>query len=537
MNILSGKLGTRFLLLTGLLALIVLGFTLMISLNGLSISNRADHLSDKEIPMLNKAHELKFSVVQVQQWLTDISATRGLDGLNDGFDVAEEYALEFNKIIADLILLDSEHAEYYRSLIPIFDAYYLTGKKMAQAYIDGGPATGNLMMSQFDEVAAKMGEEADNLMIRISAATESSLLSQRELSHQIFQVIVGGALIILLGIAVLYIIISRALSHLPEVVKELNRIADGDLTSRIKVTRQDEIGDLMHGLKSMQERLLEMISKIGSTTNRLTATADKASGLMLQARTNIKDQQSETEQISIAMNEMSAAVHEVASGVTGTSRAANGANTETNDGQAVVGKAVEGINLLADHIETTAQVIEQVEKDSENINQVLEVIKGIAEQTNLLALNAAIEAARAGEQGRGFAVVADEVRTLASRTQESTAEINQIIEKLQAGSYRAVQAMSESQERTRSAVEQTNQVGASLKTISESVSQIDQMSSRIATAAEQQNAVAENMNMNIERISQMAVQNASGAEQTSQAWSDLSNLASDLEKLVGQFRV
>ncbi len=505
--------------------------------NSLEVASHADRLTEKDIPMLNKAHELKFAVVQVQQWLTDISATRGRDGLNDGFDVAEEYAQIFYKLIDELVLLDSENKEFYRSMIPVFDAYYETGKKMAQSYIDDGPSSGNLMMTQFDEVAAKMGEEVDELSNRISGASESGLLSQQKLLHQILLYILVGSVIVLLSVAIIYIIMSRALSHLPKVVEELNRIAEGDLTSEINVTRQDEIGDLMKGLDSMQKRLLEMISKIGSTTNHLTTTANKVSGLMAQASTNIKEQQSETEQISVAMKEMSAAVNEVSNGVMGTSRAANGANVETDDGQAVVSKAVDGINLLADHIETTAGVIEQVEKDSENINQVLEVIKGIAEQTNLLALNAAIEAARAGEQGRGFAVVADEVRTLASRTQESTAEINQIIEKLQAGAYKAVQAMSESQERTRAAVEQTNQVGASLKTISESVFQIDEMSGQIATAAEQQNAVAENMNSNIQRINHMAAENASGAEQTNQAWGELAGLASDLQSLVGQFRV
>ncbi len=316
---------------------------------------------------------------------------------------------------------------------------------------------------------------------------------------------------------------------------ELQRVADGDLTSSIEVSRKDEIGDLMHGIQSMQQQLREMISKIGATTHQLSTTAEEVSEVMKESSSSIQDQQSETEQISTAMNEMNCAVQEVSKNVAQASTAANGANVETENGRKIVEDAVTGIRQLATQIESTAEVISQVEQNSENINTVLDVIKGIAEQTNLLALNAAIEAARAGEQGRGFAVVADEVRTLAGRTQESTAEINQIIEDLQSGAGQAVQAMNQNLEQTRTVVEKATLAGASLTTIATSVAQIDDMSTQIATAAEQQTAVAENMNNSIDHISDMAATTATSAKQTSQTGLDLAQIATDLQGLVDQF--
>ncbi len=531
------KMSRRFLLLTVLLAVVVVIEGSVIMVDNMAITSQSIQLAENKIPILNKAHKLKLSVVQVQQWLTDISATRGRDGLNDGFEEAENNAREFRALLNELMALDSEHAERYQAMLPVFDAYYNAGKQMAQAYIDEGPAGGNQMMSKFDEVAAMMAEQVDGFLARVEAEAAAVLSKQQKLAASTGRMIVIGSLIILLCIGFVYLIVSRALAYLPKVVAELKRVAEGDLTSSIDVTREDEIGDLMRGLQSMQKRLLETISHINATTAQLSTAAEDVSVVTTQTSTNIQKQQSETEQIATAMNEMNATMREVAESVGNTSAAANGANAETAKGREVVEAAVHGIQQLSGQIENAAEVIAHVEKNSENINTVLDVIKGIAEQTNLLALNAAIEAARAGEQGRGFAVVADEVRILAGRTQESTAEINQIIEKLQLGSRNAVQAMNQSRELAKSVVDQAALAGSSLTTIAESVSRIDEMSTQIATAAEEQNAVAEDMNRNIVQIHDMATQNASGAHQTSLAGQDLARMASELQRLVGQFRV
>ena len=533
----SINLRQRFLLLVVILGLAVVIQGGIIFGESTDIMDQASEVAREQVPILNRAHQLKLTVVQVQQWLTDISATRGLDGLNDGFDEAENNAQQFRQLIEELKSLDEANAERYQAMLPVFDDYYAVGKQMAQAYVEQGPAGGNQMMAQFDEVAAKMSEQVDGFLADVSEQTEARLMAQEESAVSAQYSIGIGSVIVFAGILAVYAIMARALGYLPKAVAELERVADGDLTSSLQVNRHDEIGDLLRGIQSMRGQLHEIVTKITHSTVQLSTASEQILTTTTQTSANIQRGQSETEQVATAMEEMTATVQEVARNTADTAHAAHEANNEATDGLKVVSQSNQAIEQLASQIGSTSDIIHQVEQDSEGISSVLDVIRGVAEQTNLLALNAAIEAARAGEQGRGFAVVADEVRTLASRTQQSTEEIHNMIDQLQSGSRQAVQAMNQSHEQTQSVVEYSDAVGKSLAAIAAAVERISGMSSQISSAADEQNSVAADVSRSIVQVSDLSSQNATAAEQITASSQSLAQMSAELNALVGRFRL
>jgi len=351
-------------------------------------------------------------------------------------------------------------------------------------------------------------------------------------------IVIGvGALIIGLLIAGL---IARLIGGpLCSAVEAMNEIAEGggDLTRRLDSSGDNEISRLADAFNSFAEKVRTMVSQVYGSTIQLSSAAEEMSVIMEETNRDTQQQQSETSQVVTAMNEMTATVQEVARHATEAAAAANSADNASAEGKQVVISTMSAIENLSSEVHSAANVISQLEKDSENIGTVLDVIKGIAEQTNLLALNAAIEAARAGEQGRGFAVVADEVRTLASKTQQSTQEIQEMIEKLQAGAQSAVKVMDDSRLKAEDSVTQAAKAGSSLEAITNSVSLIKDMNTQIATAAEQQSAVAEEINRNVLNISDIVNRSVDGANQTAVAGDELANLAVQLQQLVNQFKV
>ncbi|MHB0804825.1 methyl-accepting chemotaxis protein [Stutzerimonas nitrititolerans] len=346
-------------------------------------------------------------------------------------------------------------------------------------------------------------------------------------------------LLLLAGLLVMSYIIRRVvisrINAMRHTMEEMT--AHEDLSRAVVIRAEDEVGAMGHAFNRMIGKFRDSLEAVAGVTRQLGEVSDRVSSVAEKTHGAVIEQRSETDMVASAMNEMSATVQEVARHATQTASASSGADEESKAGVKVATEALDGIEVLIRDIENAAQVIKRVEDDSASIGMVLGVINGIAEQTNLLALNAAIEAARAGEQGRGFAVVADEVRTLASRTQKSTEEIQQTIEQLQNGVRNAVKAMEGAQVRAHAGSECVAKAAQSLTVIAGEVGTINDMNTQIATAAEEQSAVAEEINRNITTISMIADTTSTDAQQTARISDELVQLAAELNRLVSQFRL
>ncbi|RMO43670.1 Histidine kinase, HAMP region: chemotaxis sensory transducer [Pseudomonas syringae] len=364
-----------------------------------------------------------------------------------------------------------------------------------------------------------------------NSGKESEASYQSGLTFVIF--IIAAATLATIVLAVLFT--KSIVAPLRDMLRVNDTIAKGDLRSVITVTGKDEFSDLMRATQVMQNNLRDTIRLIGDSSTQLASAAEEMNAVTEESSRGLLRQNNEIDQAATAVNQMTAAVDEVARNAAAASDAAKASDQSTRTGAARVTSTVDAIEKLSKTVQSTSVDVERLAVQSKDISKVLEVIRTIAEQTNLLALNAAIEAARAGEQGRGFAVVADEVRALAHRTQTSTQEIEKMIGDILTGTAQATKAMSESCDQADGTLTIAHEAGAALTLIAKAINEINEMNLMIATASEQQAQVARSVDGNLMSIRDLSIQSATGANQTAAASSELSVLAADMNKLVARF--
>ncbi|TMU70943.1 methyl-accepting chemotaxis protein [Pseudomonas fluorescens] len=430
-----------------------------------------------------------------------------------------------------------EEQALYQSFATTLDNYLQAQNQMMElSRQDKLDEMRTLINTRIKDGTDQMGEQLNKLIaINAADAKAASIQAGEHYDSAITGIIIVAVVAALATVLLAWLLTRSIVTPLNRAVQAAQTIASGNLTKTIEIDGKDEPARLLEALAAMQSNLRKTIEQIAGSATQLGAAAEELSAVTEEASRGLQQQNNEIEQAATAVNEMTAAVEEVARNAVSTSEASNQSTHAAREGRDQVVKTVDAIQTMTHDVQNTAQMIEGLAAQGRDIGKVLDVIRAIAEQTNLLALNAAIEAARAGEAGRGFAVVADEVRALAHRTAQSTQEIEKMVAGIQNGTGEAVSSMQQSNQRTQSTLEMARAAGVALEQITQSIHQINERNLVIASASEEQAQVSREVDRNLVNIRDLATQSAAGANQTSAATHELSRLAVDLNAMVARF--
>ncbi len=459
--------------------------------------------------------EIYFSLEGAQNSVNEIFAELTMNGIDD---IVQDLSAAFTDI-EDLLSSDSGVLFHKRS--------QLTANQQAKS-----------MLKSVEENTKQVNKILDKQVNLANKTTmEASELVKDSVSSGKTQTAIIVAVSILIAIIITRFTLISITRPLARVNDMLNIVASGDLSRKLDESGQDEFAQLANNCNLLIDSLRNLIEGIVNRSSQLAAAAEQTSAVTAESTTAIEEQRNQVEQAASATTEMSSTSQSVLSSANDALGEIKHADDEAERVKIISERNRNTIQQLAGEVESAAQVINQLQQDSASIGSILDVIRGIAEQTNLLALNAAIEAARAGEQGRGFAVVADEVRTLASRTQESTSEIQTMIEALQLGAGKAVTVMDAGQSKAADCVNQSEEADKALETITHAVHEAFDRSSQIATAAEEQSVVAHEISENLESIVAIAEQTTAGSQQTAASSSEVAKLSEELQQSVQEFKL
>ncbi|WP_192558093.1 methyl-accepting chemotaxis protein [Pseudomonas allokribbensis] len=432
---------------------------------------------------------------------------------------------------------ESEERAQYQAFATTLDNYLQAQNQMMDlSRQDKVEDMRTLINTKIKDGTDQMGEQLNKLIaINAAGAKDASIQAGEHYDSAITGIVIVAVFAAFATVLLAWLLTRSIVTPLNRAVAAAQTIAGGNLTKAIEIDGKDEPARLLEALAAMQANLRKTIEQIAGSATQLGAAAEELSAVTEEASRGLQQQNDEIEQAATAVNEMTAAVEEVARNAVSTSEASNQSTHAAREGRDQVVKTVDAIQTMTHDVQNTAQMIEGLAAQGRDIGKVLDVIRAIAEQTNLLALNAAIEAARAGEAGRGFAVVADEVRALAHRTAQSTQEIEKMVAGIQNGTGEAVESMQQSNQRTQSTLEMARAAGVALEQITQSINQINERNLVIASASEEQAQVSREVDRNLVNIRDLATQSAAGANQTSAATHELSRLAVDLNAMVARF--
>ena len=513
-------------------------FLLYIVDSGSKNGQRLQEIRDVYFPVLNMAS----SNIVILERMDESMAIAATTGEEDMLDRARKMSEQMLANFSQQQKLQPEHASTIANVQAALDDYIKLSFKLTQEMIDG-----TVDFSLMAESAEKKKKALNSVKSQLTEFKDSSHKRFLELVNEANETeksnMQAGIIIALLTVAVILIIafsvallVVRSVEEISTSLKDIAQ-GEGDLTRRIKETGKDELGELVKWFNVFVEKLNKTIGEVIHVIAPLSEVATDLTRISSETSNVMGEQSRSSDMMSSSMDDMLRSVNEVAENAGSAASAASDADGEAKDGRDIVQETVITINGLASAVEQSAEVITKLETDAASVGGILDVIKVISEQTNLLALNAAIEAARAGEQGRGFAVVADEVRTLASRTQDSTREIQTLIERLQNAAQSAVNVMEESKEKAKLSVTQASKTDSSLEEIAVRVTSITEMNQQIATATEEQQTFVGAIRENVEAMSEASSVAKNSTEKVSDLSGSLEGLADQLQNVASQFKV